>query len=69
MKHCDCVAVEEKGLFPVVTLKAKFGDDGSHGKTKARSFAEETNHLVLQLSQKMSVGLGRNINKMCLMDQ
>lgn len=43
MEHCDSVAVEEKGLFPVVTLKAKSGNDGSHGKSEASSFAEETN--------------------------
>lgn len=56
-------------MFPVVTLKAISGHGGSHGKSESRSFAEETNQEVLQLSQKRSVGLGRNINKICLMDQ
>lgn len=44
MKRCDSVVVEEKGLFLVVTLKAKSGNEGSHGKNEGRSFAEEKIH-------------------------
>lgn len=40
--NTDSVAVEERELFPVI-LKAKSGNDGSPGKSEARSFAEETN--------------------------
>lgn len=67
MKHCDSVVVEEKGLSPVVTLKTKSGNEGSHGKSKARSFAEEKiQYVLLLLNQKIGVDLGKIINKMCL---
>lgn len=31
VKHCDSVIVGEKGLLPVVILKAMPGTEGSHG--------------------------------------
>lgn len=43
MKHCDFGTLEKMGFIPVVTLKSKSGNDGSHGKSEARSFAKETN--------------------------
>lgn len=69
MKRCDSV-VEVKGLFPVVTLKAKSGSEGSHGEREASSFAEAKKSVSvtasLLLTQKIGVHLGKTINKMCL---
>lgn len=39
VRGCDSID-GEKGLFPVVTLKAKSGNEGWQGKSEAQSFAE-----------------------------